>query len=265
MAPGQAKDAELTTQQKLIMGLYDVNGIPQEELEEICTARGACFETLAWFRKTTRVVDATTRSDIDLPSVYFVCITQSLLRYKYAAEVNSIQAVGGCLLEPLQVQLEAALELNQQSHVLWTSQAAGSWLDEELRDAKNVEVDDNARPQEAASALEEGEVEDLCFDAEEGEVSNVPDRRVDVKVARLPPVCTTSSSKWRSELLGVEDKQNLIITLTTHKFSPPKMGHTKWKTTGETSRDQAYTAAVHIRKASKAVGIKDHFMDNSSF
>ncbi|KAF9529560.1 hypothetical protein CPB83DRAFT_852312 [Crepidotus variabilis] len=261
MASGQGKDAELTEQQYLIMDRYDVNAIPEEERKEISTCRGAGLDALAWFRRTYQVTTIDNNVRLDLPSIFFVHIARSLLRYKYAAEVNSISAAGGCLSHQLLIQIESALHLDPQLWALWSSYGKDGWLDDELRDIRKVEVQEGLLSTGSANFGEEGEVADICMGSEEGEIEEESDRRVEVPKYSVQTVQESTPTNWRQEVLGLPDKTKYVVNRTPYQHAHGDFDYTSCQRAGETSLDWAYATGALLRKASEALGIKDHLSE----
>ncbi|KAF9527083.1 hypothetical protein CPB83DRAFT_895515 [Crepidotus variabilis] len=107
--------------QKTIMDTYDVNAISPEEREEICEARGATLEALAWFRCSFEVRREADQQAVDFVAHYFTWLARSILRYKHVAELNGVKSAADFTTKELEAQVENLLKMDAESWALWTA------------------------------------------------------------------------------------------------------------------------------------------------
>lgn len=263
MALGQTKDEALTSQQKFVMDQYDVNAIPKVEREDTCIARGLCLEAIDWFRLCFQSTVEGSEGEVDLVSILFVQISRSLLRYKYAAEINQIEAAGGCRLPDLSIQLEAALALDERTWNLWTSTAQGSWMDDELRSKSNVEVQEQ-RSNKRERAERAGQSVDTGTEVEEGEVSQSGDMRVKIPSFEPNDQLLTLEDGWRQDSFVLKEKQRYSVVRTDRVYRSGDDSREKLMKRGMCSRDLAFQTGAQDRRKREAISMKEHISQAQS-
>lgn len=98
-APHQDDDAEFTEIDRTLLE-HDFNSIPYYDRLAICHARGVALHILHWIRCSALIKDVAGNLIQDLPSLFFIQITRTLVAYK----TQSLEAkldVDSCVTLPL--------------------------------------------------------------------------------------------------------------------------------------------------------------------
>lgn len=151
MAPNQHGDTLTNIQMDALKHLH-ITAIPRAERKELCTARGVCISLIDWFRSTFSVLDTAEGRQVDLPSIYFVELAKTIMRYKYLADMEKLHFKGCFTMENLEKELIDAFDSDKPCHQQW--QSSEGWMKDELRRSLQ-DIDDTMGDQDAEGEPDE--------------------------------------------------------------------------------------------------------------
>lgn len=118
-APTQKEETKPDQNQQTLLD-HELNSIPLNERFAICYSRGVALRLINWIRHCSVITDPGGNIVSDLPSRFFVQITQSLIKYKERANSSQLDVEANCTLDMLTKQVENIVEINPQISSLWS-------------------------------------------------------------------------------------------------------------------------------------------------
>lgn len=222
------------------MKMFDVNAIPSEERNKICIARGACVELLAWFRTCFTVVDLRTGQIVDLPAIFIFETSRALLQYKHVAEINSVNAAGGCEFEQLQRQLESAVQLDHASWMMGFQNC--EWDTEDFSNTEELDV---------AAA-------EISTKIQTHTTSTNEDIHVFVEVERSHLKGPSRyNKKWQNATIIPNNRALYEVRRNGNQFTTPDSDPSVWRDAGLSHLDELFFDAELHRKSTEAMDMKE--------
>lgn len=118
-APTQEENQNPSKNQQILIDL-DFNTIPTNERLAICYSRGVALHLINWVRHFCVVTGPEGEIVQDLPSSYFVQISQTLIKYKRGANTSRLELQANCSLDMLTKQIENVVKIVSRFSSLWS-------------------------------------------------------------------------------------------------------------------------------------------------
>jgi hypothetical protein len=117
-APTQEENQKANKNQQILID-HDFNSIPTNERLAICYSRGVALHLINWVRKFCVVTNPEGEIVQDLPSSYFVQISQTLIKYKRGANTSHLELQANCTLDMLTRQIKNVVKIDSGFSSLW--------------------------------------------------------------------------------------------------------------------------------------------------
>ena len=117
-APNQYEDTSADAQLMGLMKSIDLNAIPFNERKAMCYARGVALHTMDWIRDSCTIKHGDNVVE-DLPSQYFVQVTNTLWHYKKRADNMDRTGAPHCTVTSMRRQITNLVESNANLKKMW--------------------------------------------------------------------------------------------------------------------------------------------------
>jgi hypothetical protein len=118
-APTQEENQKADKNQQILIS-HDFNTISFNERLAICYSRGVALHLIHWVRHFCVVTGPKGEDVPDLPSLFFVQIAQTLIKYKEGANTSGLELEANCTLDMLTRQIENVVKIDSQFSSLWS-------------------------------------------------------------------------------------------------------------------------------------------------
>lgn len=118
-APTQEENQKANKSQQILID-HDFNTIPFNERLAICYSRGVALHLINWVRHSCMVTGPEGENVPDLPSLFFVQIAQTLIKYKEGANSSGLELQANCTLDMLTRQIENVVKIDSHFTSLWS-------------------------------------------------------------------------------------------------------------------------------------------------
>ena len=109
----------LTEDEKRLITMYDINGIPTNERLAICYTRGAAFHLFRWVRECCIIHGPEDSLVEDLPSRFLTQIGKAMIYYKTRAEEKDLEGAPHCSVGLLSSQINNIMASDKDIHKMW--------------------------------------------------------------------------------------------------------------------------------------------------
>ena len=99
--------------------MKSTNSIPINERLAICYACGVALHLINWICHCSIITGPRGDSISDLPSRFFIQITQTLIKYKEGANALKLDVQANCMLDMLMKQINNVIDIDPQISSLW--------------------------------------------------------------------------------------------------------------------------------------------------
>ncbi|KJA20592.1 hypothetical protein HYPSUDRAFT_142053, partial [Hypholoma sublateritium FD-334 SS-4] len=117
-APTQEEFKKADKNQQILIN-HEINTIPLSERFAICYARGVALRLFDWIRQCSIITGPRGEVISDLPSCFFIQISQTLIRYKEGANTSKLDLQANCTLDALVKQINNVVILDPCISSLW--------------------------------------------------------------------------------------------------------------------------------------------------
>lgn len=97
----------------------DFNNIPENERKAICYSRGVALHIMSWIRHCCVIKYLDGKPISDLPSLFFVQISATLLNYKQRAEKRKLDGAPHCTYSRLEHQVDNVIQSDSSLREMW--------------------------------------------------------------------------------------------------------------------------------------------------
>jgi hypothetical protein len=118
-APTQEENQKANKNQQILID-HDFNTIPVNERFAICYSRGVALHLINWIRHFSVITGPGGENVQDLPSLFFVQIAQTLIKYKLGANSSRLELQANCKLDMLTRQIENVVKIDPHFSSLWS-------------------------------------------------------------------------------------------------------------------------------------------------
>lgn len=118
-APTQGEYTKADKIQQILIN-HEINTIPLSERFSICYARGVALRLMDWIRHCAVITGPGGEIISDLPSHFFIQISQTLIKYKEGANSSKLDLKANCTLEMLAKQINNVVEVDPCISSLWS-------------------------------------------------------------------------------------------------------------------------------------------------
>jgi len=118
-APTQEENQKANKSQQILID-HDFNTIPFNERLAICYSHGVALHLINWVRRFCLVTSPEGENVLDLPSLFFVQMAQTLIKYKEGATISGLELQANCTLDMLTRQIENVVKIDSHFSSLWS-------------------------------------------------------------------------------------------------------------------------------------------------
>ncbi|EDR01135.1 uncharacterized protein LACBIDRAFT_333529 [Laccaria bicolor S238N-H82] len=118
-APSQDEYKKANKNQQILID-HEINSITIRERFAICYARGVALHLINWIRICSEIRGPGGAVITDLPSRFFIQITQTLIKYKEGANTSKLDLQANCTLGMLMKQIENIVKVDPHILTWWS-------------------------------------------------------------------------------------------------------------------------------------------------
>jgi len=120
-APSQDEYKKANKNQQILID-HEINSITIGEQFAICYARGVALHLIDWIHTCSEIRGPGGAIITDLPSHFFIQITQTLIKYKEGGNASKLDLQANCMLGMLTKQIENVVKVDPRILSLWSEQ-----------------------------------------------------------------------------------------------------------------------------------------------
>ncbi len=138
---GNPRVQPLTKDEKRLITIYDINGIPKNERLAMCYTRGAALHLFRWVRECCLIRGPEGSVIEDLPSRFLTQIGKAMICYKTRAEEKNLEGAPCCSLGLLRSQINNVMASNNDIHKMWMESSEQQSDSLELEDQSKYRIE----------------------------------------------------------------------------------------------------------------------------